>query len=378
MTKINSPISIFEYGSTHIRLAIYDEEILNNNLFFEEKIDFTKEENDSKENIIFNLIDKAEKELGQHLNEIILMLDSSSIFSLDYSIKKNYEKKKISEPDIDYLITQSENEIKINYKEKDILHIIKHQILLDDKIVNEIEEVTTRSSNLIIELKFILIDKKISNKLKELFLKKHIAVKNIFCTSFIKSEGLTKKFGMTGYSSFIDIGLKKSSLSIFKNNKLLYLNNTHIGGDHITRDISKILKIDYRTAESKKLKFFKKNFLKEVLNEDDLLNKIINSRLEEIIEILFLNCPLIINKSLNDDLRLFFIGNGSKVLNENLLSFGPEFKFIKEMKIISEKNYDCCNSAVEFNLKNKKIQPAKQSVNLENKGFFEKLFSYLN
>ena len=89
------------------------------------------------------------------------------------------------------MITQSENEIKINYKEKDILHIIKHQILLDDKIVNEIEEVTTRSSNLIIELKFILIDKKISNKLKEL-LKKHIAVKNIFCTSFIKSEGLTK------------------------------------------------------------------------------------------------------------------------------------------------------------------------------------------
>ena len=48
---------------------------------------------------------------------------------------------------------------------------------------------------------------------------------------------------MTGYSSFIDIGLKKSSLSIFKNNKLLYLNNTHIGGDHITRDISKILKV---------------------------------------------------------------------------------------------------------------------------------------
>ena len=88
MTKINSPISIIEYGSTHIRLAIYDAEILNNNLFFEEKIDFTREENAFKDNIIFNLIDKAEKELGQHLNEIILMMDSSSIFSLDYSIKK--------------------------------------------------------------------------------------------------------------------------------------------------------------------------------------------------------------------------------------------------------------------------------------------------
>ncbi len=378
MTKINSPISIIEYGSTHIRLAIYDAEILNNNLFFEEKIDFTREENAFKDNIIFNLIDKAEKELGQHLNEIILMMDSSSIFSLDYSIKKNYEKKKILEQDIDYLINQSENEIKINYKEKDILHIIKHKILLDGQIINEIETITTKSSKLIIELKFILIDKKISNKLKELFLKKQISVKNVFCTSFIKSEGLTKKFGMSGYSSFIDIGLKKSSLSIFRNNKLLYLNNTHIAGDHITRDINKILKIDYRTAESKKLKFFKNNLPTKVFNENDLLKKIINSRLEEIIEILFLNCPLISHKLLKDDLRLFFIGNGSKVLNENLLSFGPEFKFIKEMKIIGEKNYDCCNSAVEFYLKHKKIQAPNQSVNLENKGFFEKLFSYLN
>ena len=40
------------------------------------------------------------------------------------------------------------------------------------------------------------------------------------------------------------------------------MNNTHIGGDHITKDISKILKIDYRTAEAKKLKFSKNKITK--------------------------------------------------------------------------------------------------------------------
>ena len=50
---------------------------------------------------------------------------------------------------------------------------------------------------------------------------------------------------------------------------MLFINNTHIGGDHITRDISKILDIDYRAAEAKKLKFYKNSTLEVVLNEDE-------------------------------------------------------------------------------------------------------------
>ena len=113
----------------------------------------------------------------------------------------------------------------------------------------------------------------------------------------------------------------------------MHINNTHIGSEHITKDICKILKIDYRTAESKKLKFYKNNNSNNISNEDDLLKKIINSRLEEIIEILFLNCPIVSENSFNSTLKLFFVGNGSKVLNENLLSFGPEFSFIKECSL---------------------------------------------
>jgi len=376
MTKITSPISIIEFGSTHIRLAIYDKLILNQSLFYEEKIDFTRNENSFENNSIFNLILKAEKDIGQHLNEVLLMMDSSSIHSLDFSIQKNYDKKIVTNDDINYLISESEQVIKKNNQDHDILHIIKSNIIFDNKSIEITDNISEEVSKANVELKIIIVKKKTFNLIKNLFIKKHISLKNIFCTSYIKSLGLISKIGISGYSSFIDIGLKKSSLTIFKDDKLLYLNNTHIGGDHITKDISKVLNIDYRKAEAEKIKFSKNNESKNNTKENKLLKKIINSRLEEIIELLFLNCPLIKNNLFNSNLSLFFTGNGSRVLSENLLSFGPEFSFINEMSIIDEGKKDSCDSALKFDANNKKIQPYKPIISLENKGFFEKLFEY--
>jgi len=376
MTKITSPISILEFGSTHIRLAIYDKLILNQSLFYEEKIDFTRNENSFENHPIFNLIMKAEKDIGQHLNEVLLIMDSSSIHSLDFSIQKNYDKKIVTNEDINYLVNESEQVIKKNNQDYDILHIIKSNIIFDNKSIEYTDNISQEVSKANVELKIIMISKKTCDSIKNLFIKKHISLKNIFCTSFIKSLGLINKIGISGYSSFIDIGLKKSSLTIFKGNKLLYLNNTHIGGNHITKDISKVLNIDYRKAEAKKIKFSKNNEFKDNIKDNELLKKIINSRLEEIIELLFLNCPLIKNNLFNSDLSLYFTGNGSRVLNDNFLSFGSEFSFIKEMSIIDEGKKDNCDSALKFDANNKKIQPQKPIISLENKGFFERLFEY--
>jgi hypothetical protein len=373
MTNITSPISILEFGSTHIRLAIYDKLILNQSLFYEEKIDFTRNENFIENHSIFNLIMKAEKDIGQHLNEVLLMTDSSSIHSLDFSIQKNYDKKIVTNEDINYLINESEQVVKKINQDQDILHIMKPNIIFDNKSIEYTDNISQEVSKANVELKIVMINKKTCDSIKSLFIKKHILLKNIFCTSYIKSLGLINKIGISGYSSFIDIGLKKSSLTIFKDDKLLYLNNTHIGGDHITKDISKVLNIDYRKAEAKKIKFSKNN-----TKDNELLKKIINSRLEEIIELLFLNCPLIKNNLFNSDLSLFFTGNGSRVLSNNLLSFGPEFSFINEMSIIDEGKKDSCDSALKFDANNKKIQPQKPIISLENKGFFEKLFEYFN
>ena len=378
MTNILSPISIIEFSSTSISLAIYDEKSISSNLFYTEKINFKRNEESSRDKIISKLVKNGENELGKHLNEIILLIDSSNINSLDFSIQKNFDKNLITNQDINYLINECENEVKINNKEQEILHIITHSLLCDDKPIDDLDNISLEGSKVIVELKFILISKNICDQLKNLFLKKHIKLKSILCTSYIRSLGLISKLDISGYNSFIDIGLKKSCLTIFENNKLLFINNTHISGDHITKDISKLLKIDYRIAESKKIKFYKNNLLGNDLSENELLKKIINSRLEEIIEILFLNCPLVANNFKNSKLRLFFTGNGSKVLNENLLSFGPEFSFINEMSILKDTKRDVFDSAYKFDINSKNQKLQKQFINLENKGFFEKLFEYFN
>ena len=125
---------------------------------------------------------------------------------------------------------------------------------------------------------------------------------------------------------------------------------------------------------------FSKNEKLEINNfkDKELLKNIINSRLEEIVELLFFDCPLLKNNIFNNDLRLFFMGNGSKVLNENMLSFGSDFNFISEMTIIEESKKDCCDSFIKFKATSENIQPRESNVSLENKGFFERLFEYFS
>ena len=42
MTTIELPVSIFEYGSTYLRLAIYDRSMLNKEFILKKKLDFTR------------------------------------------------------------------------------------------------------------------------------------------------------------------------------------------------------------------------------------------------------------------------------------------------------------------------------------------------
>ena len=80
MTKINSPVSILELSSTHLRLAIYDQIILNQRFFYEKKIDFTKNENSIENDTIHNLIMKAEKDNGHLIARCNLMINKNFFF----------------------------------------------------------------------------------------------------------------------------------------------------------------------------------------------------------------------------------------------------------------------------------------------------------
>ena len=66
---------------------------------------------------------------------------------------------------------------------------------------------------------------------------------------------IKNNLNLTGYVSFIDVGFNKTSIISYFNDKILSLDFLPIGGNHITKDISKILEIDLEQSEKIKCNF---------------------------------------------------------------------------------------------------------------------------
>ena len=223
------------------------------------------------------------------------------------------------------------------------------------------------------------------------FKKIHISLNKIYCSTYIKSLKYLSFFENYKYKVFLDIGYKKTCLALYENNKLLYFNNIPIGGNHITKDISQVLKIDL--LESEKLKrtlhemditfsniseneIGDKNLNKEEFK--DLLNKIIYARIEEIINMSFKN-NFYLNFLKNDEKSiLIFTGEGSKILNKNSIYLKEEFNIFNEMNFFEENSEQICSSALKYsnsqNFEEIEIIPKKSKKS----GFFEKLFYFFN
>ena len=122
-------IKVFiDFGSSKIRLGVFSIEISKNIFILEQdcisnfslnKLDI----NNSKE-VIKNLIKSAEKKIDAHINNINLMIDTPDIFSIDFSIKKNSDKRKFSKNDIHSLLNEAKNIVQKNYINQKIIHVI--------------------------------------------------------------------------------------------------------------------------------------------------------------------------------------------------------------------------------------------------------------
>ena len=143
-----------------------------------------------------------------------------------------------------------------------------------------------------------------------------------------------------------------------------------IGGNHITKDISKILKIEIPKANEIKLNFNNINDDKNLnCDQIELIKKIIISRTEELLEIstLFLKA--------SDDLKnikLVFFGNGSKILDSK---FKSNITFEHDIDLLEENYIDICLSGL--NLVNDENEVSFNKVDLLKKkeGLFEKFFN---
>ena len=368
--------SILDFGSSKLRLGIF-KNYLNNSKFISE-IDILdnfefKSHNEKQKQNLQDLIIKTEKEINQHMNNINVMFDCPKILFIDFSIKKDMDKIKSGNSVFKNILQEAKQIIEEKNKNYKILHIIISKYILDGiEFDNMPENIIIEEA--ILELKFILAPNIILDSIRELLKDNHMSITNFYNSTYVKTLNYTSYFESFDIKTFIDVGYKKTSLALYKNNKLLFLDFLPIGGDHITKDISKVLKKKYNESEILKKSLIQKEvtFINDEQNHD-LLIKIIHARIEEIIDLCFKNITDI-ESIKNKKSILIFTGEGSKILSKNSIYLKEKYNIFDDLNFFEENCETICTSAFNYessnNFSEAIIMPKKQRKT----GLFERFF----
>lgn len=374
----NDIISVIDYGKSKIRLAIFNKHF---------KKLYSKSNKVEKEFNLKEFVRKCEKNISTHINNLVILFDSKKLLSIDFCYKRKLNNEEFSKKNYLELKKEILQLIQINYPNYEILETLNLNVSLDHQKFKDIPQ-KIKVKNLIIEFKFLCMDKIEFHNLINKFKKENLNVLKIYFNSYLKSINYCKQFEKKKILFFLDIGWEKSCLNIIQNEKLLYCKNISIGSNHITKDISKIFEVDYYSAENIKKSFFKKN--EEFFFDDKYINsnienfwRINNKKIStyKLKKVIFARAQELINLSLcevyfYDDLlkkkeiKLILTGEGSKLFNQNLFYFENKFDF-KDICYYEENDDEIClNGAKHYlSFKNNIYEKSKKT------GFFEKFFN---
>ena len=391
--KKNNYSTILDLGRSNLRLGVFDERF--NHVYSTSKNIFDKENFHEYSKSIDFIIKGAEKKISDHLENIIVLYDSPEIFSIDLSIKKDFDQKVYFNDINSFLILEANQLIKNNYIKDNIIHLITDKYIIDGKEVPTKPKKDLEVKTIIIEIKFICLPKKIYNKIINIIRKNNLQIINFYCSSYAKSFSYINYFKENNFINFLDIGWERSTLTLFENKKLKFINSIPIGGNHISKDISHVLKLDIEESENIKKSFNKyeiefsydkninyenNSLTKELLEKNisvELLKKVVLARIEEIIELVFKNANILNDFKDSSNSTLVLTGNGSKLFNKNSFHLDDKHNF-KEISYYEETDLEICNAGLKFNENWKKNEIQMVGKVLKKEGFFEKFFKFFS
>lgn len=362
--------TFIDFGKNEIRACSFNKEtekIENQLALIIENNQLNNLSNEKK--IIEDLILNLEKKNGEYLNEISLMVDDSDILLISLSIYKKSDEKILNDYFIKYIIDEAKYEINKNYPDHEIVHSIIKNFYLGEKKFSKIPK-NLSNNKFAVEFNFFVYPKLFLENLRKIFAKQNVIIKKFIFSSYSKTIFYLDKIPDQKKVILVDIGFEKTSAFLFKDKQMEQFKILPIGGNHISKDISKILKIEISKANEIKLNFNDINDNKNLgQDEIELVKKIIFSRTEELLEI-----STFFSKN-NDDLRnvkLVFFGNGSKILDSK---FKSNIIFNYDIDLLDENYVDICLSGLNLENSEKETLTNKVNLKITKNGFFEKFFN---
>ena len=388
--KKDNHSTIIDFGSSKLRLGVFDNKL--SKLFFQSKNISKKNNYEEYLKSINFLIREAENKISAHLENITVLYDTSNICTIDLSIKKKLDEKIIFKDVCSSIILEANQLIQDCYINKKIIHLIIKKYIINDKEFLNIPDEMPKLNSVILEIKFICLPYNEYKNVFETFKKNNLKVINFFSSSLVKSFKYIDFFKENKFVAFLDIGLERTTIIFFINQKLDCLNSIPIGGNHISKDISQIMKLSLDESEKLKKTFNKSeidfsyseadssdntDIIKKIIGKNisiDLLKKVVLARVEEIIELSFKGMGISENIDKKQDLNLVLIGNGSKIFNRNSFQIEDKYNF-KEINFYEENDIEICEAGLMFEENFKDENPQKLKKNQKTLGLFHRFFN---
>ena len=355
-------------GFSKLRASAFHKDNLNKILQIESKFLFDHTEIDVE---VQKIITSLEENTDEYIDSINLMVDSPKMLSIGISISKIIDGVQLKQDDIQFLVQEAKQQILKYYKNQNIIHIIINNYRINN-IDYDYLPLNIKCNFIALDILFICLPKEIIEYFKNIFYKFDISVNQIICSSYAKAKDYEENLLTHKDISFIDVGYNKTSIITYANNKIVCLNTLSIGGNHITKDISKVLKINLKEAENIKINFDKReNFLDNKNLTSELLRKIIFARTEEIIKMCTRSIKLSSVKK--NHFNVVLIGEGSRLLNNENKG---KISIMHDLDFLEERTLNICKAgfALKTGLNRQEVTVVPKK--LIKQGFFEKFFLF--
>ena len=360
--------TFFDCGFSKVRAGTFNADN-NNEAFYADSEFFTDRSN--LESKIQKIIISLEKDSSEYIDNISLMIDSPKMFSVSISLSKKFDGSRLKQTNIQFLVQEAKQQILKYYTNDNIAHIIINNYKIDGVDYSYLPG-EIKCNFVSLDILFICLPTDLVLYYKNIFSKSNILVDQVFCSSYAKSIYYKDTLKLSGYTSFIDVGFNKTSVTSYFDNKIISLDVLPIGGNHITKDISQILEIDLDRSEQEKCNFDQSlKFLNKESVSIEILQKIIFARIEEILEL----CTKSIESNSNTlhKFKMVLMGSGSKILDnkqKGKISFSNDIDFLEETL------EDICQSGLKFITSLNKQEVVMVPKRQINQGFFERLFHF--
>tara|TARA_Y100000590_G_scaffold133276_1_gene152375 strand:+ start:76 stop:1260 length:1185 start_codon:yes stop_codon:yes gene_type:complete len=388
--KKNNYSTVVDYGSSEIRLGVFDNKF--SKLFFKSKSISQKNNYEEYSKSINFLIRDAEKQISTHLENITVLYDTSEICTIDLSIKKKLDQKVNFNEVCSSIILEANQLIKNCYIGKKIIHVIINKYIINSKEFFNVPDKISEFNSVILELKFICLPHDKYNRVFDVFKENNLNVLNFFSSSLVKSFQYIDFFKKNKFVTFLDIGLDRTTMIFFINQKLDSINSIPIGGNNISKDISQIMQLTLDESEELKKTFNRseidfsynntdlnenKKIINKIIGKNisiDLLKKVVLARIEEIIKLSFKSINIPNNIDMKQNLNLVLIGRGSKIFNKNSFQIEDKYNF-KEINFYEENDFEICKAGLQFETNFENTDPQKLKKNQKKLGIFHRFFN---